>query len=607
MQLLDFTPEIIYMIIDSLPNQRDISALIRTNHCLYDGFHETLYTSTKDKQELLQWTCENGNANLATKMLQLGAKAKMEVRDKPSRSSNAVATEEPSSLLDRDGYQYTWAVRTHGPLNLAIRKSQYEVATAIMNFDPSSITHIDPNDHELPIEAALSTGDKKAIKMIRFRPEFDPRKNGTESRSTLLEFAIYMDVIPGRKKFRENAIKILIQDSRVQFDRHLIHRAIQANLEISCLARLLMRGKQYLKADAEDILITAARSGRADVTRYILKVFDKLHPEKFTGELESKALTHACQVYNREERFTSVNLLLSRKNINLKYRREDDRNQTPLLIVTKHGDLRIIKLLFEKANQNQKPDPNAQDQSGSTPLIIASKARHPTITSYLLSIPGINPDIIDSSNKTALCYASANGANIIVRQLLATNRVNPNHKDNTQTTPITHAIRSSAFAWKWLHSSFNLAPDDPPWTPQELETKSQIHKILHGQISHAVALNSGYQVRRMPHICRKCRARKEERARRKVIEEEQFVDALDVVNQLISRDDVEVDCVDVQGRTPLFWAVGYNQVDVVVSLIETGRVDIHSVSDDGRTPDSLSLEDPSSSVPLIPSDEEFDL
>ena len=111
----------------------------------------------------------------------------------------------------------------------------------------------------------------------------------------------------------------------------------------------------------------------------------------------------------------------------------------------------------------------------------------------------------------------------------------------------------------------------------------------------------------MPHICHKCRARKEERAREKVVEEKQFVDALDVVNQLISWDDVDVDCVDDQGRTPLFWAVGYNQVDVVVSLIETGRVDIHSVSDDGRTPDSLSLEDPSSSVPLIPSDEEFDL
>ncbi|KAL4876222.1 hypothetical protein BJY04DRAFT_200378 [Aspergillus karnatakaensis] len=51
----------------------------------------------------------------------------------------------------------------------------------------------------------------------------------------------------------------------------------------------------------------------------------------------------------------------------------------------------------------------------------------------------------------------------------------------------------------------------------------------------------------------------------------------DVVEYLLSRDDIEVDLKDSDGATPLWWASRRANTDIVKMLSATGKVDVNAV------------------------------
>ncbi len=90
-----------------------------------------------------------------------------------------------------------------------------------------------------------------------------------------------------------------------------------------------------------------------------------------------------------------------------------NNSQTPLMIASKNGYIKIAKLLIEaKSNCNNMGNPY-----GRTPLMLASGNGHPDIVKILLE-NGANVNIENGSGMTALMYASQNGNIEIIKMLL---------------------------------------------------------------------------------------------------------------------------------------------------------------------------------------------
>lgn len=63
-----------------------------------------------------------------------------------------------------------------------------------------------------------------------------------------------------------------------------------------------------------------------------------------------------------------------------------------------------------------------------------------------------------------------------------------------------------------------------------------------------------------------------------------------VVRLLLGMDDIELNCKDSSGRTPLAWAVSEGHIEVVKQLLEKDGVDLNSKDDRGLTPFSWAVE-----------------
>lgn len=144
--------------------------------------------------------------------------------------------------------------------------------------------------------------------------------------------------------------------------------------------------------NATEALMTACRCRRYATIHELLK-YDQID----VNRAFSKTFPLLFVVQAKWPRL--VELLLTRKDINVNKVADDDEKSFPLLVACHNGDLETVKLLC------QHPKIDINKSTKAFPLIKASRLGFKEIVEYLFSLPGININ---------QCYERANSFSIAV-------------------------------------------------------------------------------------------------------------------------------------------------------------------------------------------------
>ncbi|KAG0644409.1 ankyrin repeat-containing domain protein [Tuber brumale] len=133
-----------------------------------------------------------------------------------------------------------------------------------------------------------------------------------------------------------------------------------------------------------------------------------------------------------------VKLLLHRvKNINLN---SQDRMQFTPLHIASSTNLPSIPALLLLLLHDPRTDPTLTNQSGQTPLHVATSRGHEVLVPLLLQHPSVDPNRPDGSGRTPLLIACDKGFDGIVKVLLEHPRIEVNAANEQGWTPLNVAI-----------------------------------------------------------------------------------------------------------------------------------------------------------------------
>ncbi|PWW77295.1 ankyrin, partial [Tuber magnatum] len=133
-----------------------------------------------------------------------------------------------------------------------------------------------------------------------------------------------------------------------------------------------------------------------------------------------------------------VKLLLHRcKNINL--HSQDSMQFTPLHIAAS-TDLPSIPSLLSLLLHDPRTDPTLKNESGGTPLHVATSRGLEALVQLLLQHPNVDPNQPDGGGLTPLLTACDRGFDGIVKALLGHPRIKVNATDEQGWTPLNVAI-----------------------------------------------------------------------------------------------------------------------------------------------------------------------
>jgi len=226
----------------------------------------------------------------------------------------------------------------------------------------------------------------------------------------------------------------------------------------------------------------------------------------------------------RLEEENIVKILLARSDI--LPNAAQDRGQTPLHLAVEQGHIAIMKLLL---NTNQV-NVDWADMNGDTPLHFAAAEGNWKIVQLLLS-NGADANARNRQGQTLLFKAIEAGFGGNGQGLISTGQADPESRASDGRTPFIHAVRMGQFPQN------NLKP-----AQRQRET--------------TILLNSAGLVHSTRHNAPKS-------------------PVLDVVEYLLSLDQVDPNARDAQGRTALFWATWRFEVDVVRLLMANERVSVN--------------------------------
>lgn len=111
---------------------------------------------------------------------------------------------------------------------------------------------------------------------------------------------------------------------------------------------------------------------------------------------------------------------------------QDNRGSTPLILACYYNNIDVVKLLIDKVK-----DINGSTKDGS-PLMAAAVKGYNTIAKLLLDA-GANPNAEDANKTTALHYATMFKNYDLAVMLLAAGS-DPNHKNNVNQSPFDLAL-----------------------------------------------------------------------------------------------------------------------------------------------------------------------
>jgi ankyrin repeat protein len=213
----------------------------------------------------------------------------------------------------------------------------------------------------------------------------------------------------------------------------------------------------------------------------------------------------------------------------------EGRNNRDLLWAAWNGQKAVVKVLLEKG-----ADLEAKDDTGQTPLSVASEKGHKDVVQLLLAAGQVDVDSKDKNGQTPLWMAARNGHEGIVQLLLERGQVNVEAEDSEYSrTPL------------WM-AAYNGHEDVVQLLLERGQVNVEAKDSEYSRTPLWAAAYNGHE---------------------------------DVVQLLLERGQVNVEAKDSEhSRTPL-WIAAYNGHESVVKLLlATGQVNVDSKDKNGMTP-----------------------
>jgi ankyrin repeat protein len=250
--------------------------------------------------------------------------------------------------------------------------------------------------------------------------------------------------------------------------------------------------------------------------------------------------------------------------------------RTPLSIAAQNGRVAIVKLLLDTG----KVDVNSKDRYGKTPLWWAAQSGHEGVVKLFLEIDIVDVNVIDSNRRqTPLSLAAENGNDAIVKLLVNTGKVDVNAKDRYGQVPLLWAIQNKHEA------VVNLL--------LELDKVDADAKDLYGQTPLLRAAQSGYEtlVKLLLDTGRVDVNTKDYSLGKTPLSFAAEEGHAGVVTQLLNTDKIKVNEKDNDWRrTPLSFAARNGHDIIVKLLVNTPGVEVDVKDRDGRTPLAWAVE-----------------
>lgn len=408
---------------------------------------------------------------------------------------------------------------------------------------------------------------------------------------------------------KRDIVKMLLEDERVEADRK--------------------------NSEGRTPLSIAAEHGYETVVEEFLAMTEKVDPDSRDNNGRTPLTWAVGPTYHYgckaswEKELTVVRLLLASGRVDPNPADED--GITPLFWAAKNGAESIVEAILEWSGT----DPDADCGNGSTPLALAASeghagvvevllrtgkvdinatrihnggkstalslaakngyTPHKSVTTLLLSEPGINPNKKNDDGATPLAMAAEENDLAIARELLAAG-ADPNSRDNLGVTPLHHAVipyhvTYEGHAANMVKELLELNGIDPDpigidgRTPLSLAAERGHAELVdifiatdsidpdsrdatgRSPLSWAIApgrLNNSY----------------DNISRRK-----------EVVRRLLQVQTVDPNAEDAEGLTPLLWAIQAKHGSEFVGLLLTrSDLDIQRQCRDGRTPMAVARE-----------------
>lgn len=191
------------------------------------------------------------------------------------------------------------------------------------------------------------------------------------------------------------------------------------------------------------LLHVATAASKLDVIRVlVLKGFD---PYEFTREEKLNCLHIACKKGNKEVVVYFLDEVGMSPHSVSGVNKELDRpgGQQPIHFAALHGHLLLLKYLINECNC----DPNAEDNSGKTPALLAGECGKVEVMGFLVEEVGCNPGHTAratgkvAAKRQAIHGACFSGSLPMVKYLIATGKVDPYAADEAKVTPIACAAQ----------------------------------------------------------------------------------------------------------------------------------------------------------------------
>lgn len=267
-------------------------------------------------------------------------------------------------------------------------------------------------------------------------------------------------------------------------------------------------------------------------------------------------------------------ILLSCPKIDLTIKYEFER--TILHIAAINNDIEIAQIMLSRDDT----DVNARDYPLlMTPLFIAAYYGSLNVAKLLLSNPKVDMSIMDRDASTVFQIAAMNGNISIARYLYENYEFDVNHLNNEVKAALHKAIEIDSFDMTAYLLSL-------PGINVNIQDKNKQTPLIIAVIRHNVDIVSillkheginpniqSYKGAALIHAAEECTE-----------DNDRFnAKALDILKLLVSVPEIDLNCRDQHGRTPLLVAVAFKATRAVKLLCETPGVDISKKTKKGLT------------------------
>ena len=287
-----------------------------------------------------------------------------------------------------------------------------------------------------------------------------------------------------------------------------------------------------------------------------------------TGPSDVVALTRALYWAARNGQASCVDTLLRHEYLD--FRDSEVTNQTPLSVAAQFGHLACVSILLKDV----RVDVNAKDRHGRTPLSLAVSNNHAEIIALLLEHDGVSVDLPDNSLSTPFHWAVATQSCPIISQLLSDERVNQNHLDKQGRNALSWAAEYGAA------DVVQLLIRSPHIEIGQKDPRGRTPLSYAAQHGHLDILKLFIKSKRVDLL-------DQDKDRRNAHSWAAAQRESSVLRYLIRQCPAGADVEDIDGWTPLFWALevdppGYP--DNILALLQLGSVNVnHKDREYGRT------------------------